>query len=178
MIGWILRPQNGALNQILEAVGLGELAAQLAGQTPTRRCLSIMVVMVWVQLGYPVVIFMAALQRVDPELYEAAELDGANWFQRFRAITVEHHPPRDLRRDAHLHDRGAQGLRPGLRADPRRPRHVDDRARATTRTASSSSRSRSATARPSRPRSRSSIAAVSVVFIRVQNRVEKKEEGR
>ena len=44
--------------------------------------------MVWVQLGYPIVIFMAALQRVDPELYEAAELDGANWFQRFRAITV------------------------------------------------------------------------------------------
>jgi len=47
-----------------------------------------MVVLIWVQIGYPVVIFMAALQRVDPELYEAAELDGANWFQRFRAITV------------------------------------------------------------------------------------------
>jgi raffinose/stachyose/melibiose transport system permease protein len=31
---------------------------------------------------------MAALQRVDPELYEAAELDGAGWFQRFRSITV------------------------------------------------------------------------------------------
>ncbi|HEV6953188.1 MAG TPA: sugar ABC transporter permease, partial [Promicromonospora sp.] len=38
--------------------------------------------------GYPVVIFMAALQRVDPELYEAAELDGAGWWDRFRAITV------------------------------------------------------------------------------------------
>jgi raffinose/stachyose/melibiose transport system permease protein len=48
----------------------------------------VMVVMVWVQIGYPVVIFMAALQRVDPELYEAAELDGANWFQRFTSITV------------------------------------------------------------------------------------------
>ncbi len=34
-----------------------------------------MVVLVWVQIGYPVVIFMAALQRVDPELYEAAELE-------------------------------------------------------------------------------------------------------
>ena len=44
--------------------------------------------LVWVQIGYPVVIFMAALQRVDPELYEAAELDGANWYQRFTAITV------------------------------------------------------------------------------------------
>ena len=47
-----------------------------------------MAVMIWVQIGYPVVIFMAALQRVDPELYEAAELDGAGWFRRFRHITV------------------------------------------------------------------------------------------
>ena len=44
--------------------------------------------MVWVQIGYPVVIFMAALQRVDPELYEAAEIDGAGWWRRFRAITI------------------------------------------------------------------------------------------
>jgi len=47
-----------------------------------------MLVLIWVQMGYPVVIFMAALQRVDPELYEAAELDGAGWWDRFRAITV------------------------------------------------------------------------------------------
>ncbi|WP_423920196.1 carbohydrate ABC transporter permease [Frigoribacterium sp. 2-23] len=87
VIGWILRPENGALNTVLEAVGLGELQRNWLG-SPDTALLSIMVVMVWVQLGYPVVIFMAALQRVDPELYEAAELDGANWFQRFSAITV------------------------------------------------------------------------------------------
>lgn len=87
VIGWILRPQNGALNTVLEAVGLGSLQHNWLG-SPDTALLSIMFVMVWVQLGYPVVIFMAALQRVDPELYEAAELDGANWFQRFRWITV------------------------------------------------------------------------------------------
>jgi len=87
VIGWILRPQNGALNQVLEAIGLGDLAHNWLG-SPDTALASIMVIMVWVQLGYPIVIFMAALQRVDPELYEAAELDGANWFQRFRAITV------------------------------------------------------------------------------------------
>jgi raffinose/stachyose/melibiose transport system permease protein len=32
--------------------------------------------------------FMAGLQRVDPEMSEAAELDGANWFQRFRYISI------------------------------------------------------------------------------------------
>lgn len=87
VIGWILRPQNGALNTVLEAVGLGALQSNWLG-SPGTALPSIMVVLVWVQIGYPVVIFMAALQRVDPELYEAAELDGANWFQRFRAITV------------------------------------------------------------------------------------------
>jgi raffinose/stachyose/melibiose transport system permease protein len=87
VIGWILRPQNGALNQVLEAVGLGALQHNWLG-SPDTALASIMVIMIWVQLGYPIVIFMAALQRVDPELYEAAELDGANWFQRFRAITV------------------------------------------------------------------------------------------
>src|SRR5690554_4075052 len=87
VIGWILRPQNGALNEILTAIGLGDLAHNWLG-SPDTALASIMVVLVWVQLGYPVVIFMAALQRVDPELYEAAELDGAGWFTRFRAITL------------------------------------------------------------------------------------------
>jgi len=87
VIGWILRPENGALNTVLDAIGLGALQHNWLG-SPDTALASVMVVMVWVQIGYPVVIFMAALQRVDPELYEAAELDGANWFQRFTSITV------------------------------------------------------------------------------------------
>ncbi|MBO1751781.1 sugar ABC transporter permease [Actinotalea sp. BY-33] len=87
VIGWILRPQNGALNSILDGVGLGALQNNWLGD-PDTALLSIMAVLVWIQIGYPVVIFMAALQRVDPALYEAAELDGANWYQRFQAITV------------------------------------------------------------------------------------------
>ena len=87
VIGWILRPTDGALNEILKLVGLGDLTQNWLGD-PKTALASIMVVMVWVQIGYPTVIFMAALQRVDPELYEAAELDGANWYQRFYAITL------------------------------------------------------------------------------------------
>jgi len=87
VIGWILRPQDGALNSILEGAGLGFLTHNWLG-SPDTALGAIMVVLVWIQIGYPVVVFMAALQRVDPELYEAAELDGANWLQRFRAITV------------------------------------------------------------------------------------------
>lgn len=84
---WILNPQTGALNVFLDKVGLGVLALNWLGDTTTALP-SVMMVLVWAQIGYPVVIFMAALQRVDPELYEAAEMDGAGWFQRFRAITA------------------------------------------------------------------------------------------
>lgn len=86
VIGWIVRPgSDGALNQILAVFGIG--AVDWLGKMPSALIV-LMVVLVWVQIGYPVVVFMAALQRVDPELYEAAELDGANWLQRFRLITM------------------------------------------------------------------------------------------
>ncbi len=86
VIGRIVRPgDQGALNQVLSAFGIGPV--DWLGQMPSALIV-LMVVLVWVQIGYPVVVFMAALQRVDPELYEAAELDGANWMQRFTSITV------------------------------------------------------------------------------------------
>ncbi len=87
VIGWIARPDDGALNSILDTVGLDGARQNWLGD-PTWALPTIMVVLIWVQIGYPVVVFMAALARVDPELYEAAELDGANWWHRFRAITV------------------------------------------------------------------------------------------
>jgi raffinose/stachyose/melibiose transport system permease protein len=87
VIGWIARPQDGALNEMLGAVGLDSWKQNWLGD-PTWALPTIMMVLIWVQIGYPIVVFMAALQRVDPELYEAAELDGANWWNRFRAITV------------------------------------------------------------------------------------------
>lgn len=87
VIGWIARPEDGALNSVLGAVGLDGARQNWLGD-PTWALPTIMMVLIWVQIGYPVVVFMAALARVDPELYEAAELDGANWWHRFRAITV------------------------------------------------------------------------------------------
>ncbi|WP_421740470.1 carbohydrate ABC transporter permease [Cellulomonas sp.] len=83
---WILNAQTGAVNEILRSIGIENPPNWLG--SPTTALPSVMLVLVWVQIGYPVVIFMSALQRVDPELYEAAELDGANWWRRFRAITI------------------------------------------------------------------------------------------
>src|SRR3954452_7103752 len=83
---WILNAQTGAVNEILRSLGVENPPNWLG--SPTTALPSVMLVLVWVQIGYPVVIFMSALQRVDPELYEAAELDGAGWWRRFRAITI------------------------------------------------------------------------------------------
>jgi raffinose/stachyose/melibiose transport system permease protein len=82
--GWLLRP-DGAVNALGQAIGFG--THDWLGDPGTALPM-VMLVMIWVQIGYPVVIFMAALQRVDPDLYEAAEIDGAGWWSRFTAITL------------------------------------------------------------------------------------------
>ncbi|CAG7646546.1 carbohydrate ABC transporter permease [Actinacidiphila bryophytorum] len=84
---WILAPEDGSLNDLLKAVGLGSLQQDWLGD-PKFALYSVMGVLVWVQLGFPVVIFMAGLQRIDPALQEAAELDGASWWRRFWHVTL------------------------------------------------------------------------------------------
>jgi raffinose/stachyose/melibiose transport system permease protein len=88
---WILAPESGtdsgALNALLKAVGLGSLQQDWLGD-PHFALYAVMGVMVWVQIGFPLVVFMAGLQRVDPGLHEAAELDGAGWWRRFWHVTL------------------------------------------------------------------------------------------
>ncbi|GAA3924707.1 sugar ABC transporter permease [Actinomadura viridis] len=84
---WLLNPDSGAVNAVLRAAGLDALAHNWLGD-PATALWSVMVVMVWVQIGFPLVVFMSGLQRIDPSLYEAAEIDGASWGRRFRHITV------------------------------------------------------------------------------------------
>lgn len=84
---WILQPDWGVLNYILKAIHLDALAHNWLGD-PKTALLAIIVTMIWFQIGYPMVIFMAALQRIDPELYEAASIDGASWLHKFLRITI------------------------------------------------------------------------------------------
>lgn len=84
---WIYQPNYGILNWMLNNVGLDQLAHNWLGERSTALK-SIMGMMIWFQLGYPLVIFMSALQRVDPQLYEAASIDGASWLQKVQRITV------------------------------------------------------------------------------------------
>jgi raffinose/stachyose/melibiose transport system permease protein len=84
--GWILNP-IGIVNAVLKALGLDFLAQNWLGDA-NYALWAVSAVIVWVQVGYCLVVFMSGLARVDPSLYEAAELDNASWFRRFRYITI------------------------------------------------------------------------------------------
>lgn len=84
---WIYQPDWGILNWGLDHVGLDQFSHNWLGLRDTALK-SIMGMMIWFQLGYPLVIFMSALQRVDPQYYEAASIDGASWIQKVTRITV------------------------------------------------------------------------------------------
>ena len=78
--------QLGILNAIVTAFG-GDPVAWLS-VTPLVNSLLLMVVFIWSQTGLAMVILSAAIKAVPPEQNEAAELDGANAWQRFRNVTV------------------------------------------------------------------------------------------
>jgi raffinose/stachyose/melibiose transport system permease protein len=84
--GWILSP-IGIVNTVLNSIGLGQLAQNWLGD-PNFALPAVSLVIVWIQVGYCLVVFMSGLSRIDPSLYEAAELDGASWGQRFLSITI------------------------------------------------------------------------------------------
>ncbi|MFD5717229.1 carbohydrate ABC transporter permease [Streptomyces sp. NPDC127036] len=78
---------DGVLNQLLQSVGLGSLRhAWLADQDTALY--AVIVPALWRQIGYVMVLYLAGLKGVDPALYEAAKVDGATAWQRFRHVTL------------------------------------------------------------------------------------------
>lgn len=81
----ILAPQ-GLLNSILRGVGLDAIARGWLTNKATAMW-SVIAVEIWKSVGLNMVIFLAGLQMIDKEYYEAAQLDGASTLQCFRYIT-------------------------------------------------------------------------------------------
>ena len=84
---WMYNPTFGPLNQFLRAVGLEEWAKPWLGDF-TFALPAIGAVGTWVGYGFAMVLFIAGVQRIDEDLYDAAMLDGAGEFEQFRAITL------------------------------------------------------------------------------------------
>jgi raffinose/stachyose/melibiose transport system permease protein len=83
----LLQPGYGVVDGLIKAVGLTPPEQGFLG-TPSLTLVTVFVVLTWKYLGLAVLLFMAGLQSVPDELYEAAQLDGASWWQVQRRIAI------------------------------------------------------------------------------------------
>ena len=84
---WIYNPFFGVINTFFRGVGLPSLAHGWLAETETALP-AVMITSLWRNVGLPMILFLAGLQSIPRELYEAAEIDGAGRLQSFRYITI------------------------------------------------------------------------------------------
>jgi multiple sugar transport system permease protein len=82
---WFYDPGNGIFNEVL---GFLHLPTSAWTNSTHTAIISLVLVATWANLGGTTLIYLAALQNIPSELYEAAELDGANILQRVRHVTI------------------------------------------------------------------------------------------
>jgi raffinose/stachyose/melibiose transport system permease protein len=80
-------PTTGLLNELLRLINLDGLTSQWTAN-PKISLLCVFIASAWQSVGQPMILFLAGLQTVDPELLEAAEIDGASGIKRFFSITL------------------------------------------------------------------------------------------
>ncbi|TDN90655.1 sugar ABC transporter permease [Microbacterium sp. BK668] len=78
---------NGALNGLLENLGLDNLTRDWLSD-PSIAIWTLMAILTWKYVGFAVILFLAGLQGIPDELYEAAAIDGATYWQIQRRITI------------------------------------------------------------------------------------------
>ena len=86
---WIFNANYGVLNAVLEGIGLIDAPQAWLAQ-PQSAMVAVIIAKTWQSFPWMMVMLLAGLQTVPPELYEAAEVDGAGVVRRFAAITVPH----------------------------------------------------------------------------------------
>ncbi|KIL40756.1 sugar ABC transporter permease [Gordoniibacillus kamchatkensis] len=82
----LFHPSYGPINQTLQALGVANPPKWIADSDVALYC--VMGLMVWVNIGYNMIIFIAGLQSIPRDLYEAADIDGASKWKQFFGITV------------------------------------------------------------------------------------------
>ncbi len=82
---FIYHPKFGIINYALSLLGINPV--DWLGD-PNWAMPAIVLMSVWKSFGYNMIIFIAGLQNIPEDLYEAAIIEGANWWQRFKSITL------------------------------------------------------------------------------------------
>lgn len=83
----LLQPELGVVDGLVEGIGLTPPEQGFLG-TPSIALWTVFVVLTWKYLGLAILLFMAGLQGVPDELYEAAQMDGASWWQVQRRVAI------------------------------------------------------------------------------------------
>ncbi|HUC92876.1 MAG TPA: sugar ABC transporter permease [Paenibacillus sp.] len=84
---WIYNPMQGFINKALESLGLESWTRAWLAE-PKYALAAVFVAAVWQGVGQPLVLFLAGLQTIPADPYEAAIIDGAKPYQRFWYITI------------------------------------------------------------------------------------------
>ena len=87
---WVLDTQFGVVNHYLGMIGIAEIPWLTSAKW---SLIGVSIASIWWDMGLAFVLFLAALQDVPQDLYEAAHLDGAGRIQRFRHVTLPHIRP-------------------------------------------------------------------------------------
>src|SRR5699024_10518751 len=83
---WIYSPSDsGLMNTVLGVIGIGPLAFR---SDPELALPAVILVTIWQAIVLKMLIYLAALQGINLEMYEAADIDGANFLQKFVRLTI------------------------------------------------------------------------------------------
>ena len=83
--GWLIGTGQGLADEFTHAIGLGDVGFLAS---PTAAVISVCVVKIWESFPFMLLVLGAAMETIDPTLYEAATVDGASWWASTRRITM------------------------------------------------------------------------------------------
>ncbi|APH07054.1 sugar ABC transporter permease [Bacillus weihaiensis] len=82
----LFHPTEGPVNQFLLSLGIEDPPKWIADVNFALP--SVMIILIWTNIGFQLIIYLAGLQNIPKELYEAADIDGASAWYKFRKITI------------------------------------------------------------------------------------------
>jgi len=82
----LFHPSKGPVNHFLRLVGIDDPPGWIAD--PNWALVSVMMISVWISIGFNMIVYLAGLQSIPKDLYESAEIDGAGGWIKFRKITL------------------------------------------------------------------------------------------
>jgi multiple sugar transport system permease protein len=82
----LFHPSAGPINQFLISIGISDPPKWIAD--PNYALLSVMMISIWVSIGFNLIVYIAGLQSIPKDLYEAADIDGASGWVKLSRITL------------------------------------------------------------------------------------------